>query len=113
MPGDATGGARPGSPYLQIGTMVGGYRIESFVAHGGMAFVYEATDLRLGRHVALKLLIAGTVYHAHASVTDFFQYAVVGDGLADKRAGIRHSAAILGWRSGRVNESVRLSASNS
>jgi YVTN family beta-propeller protein len=56
MPGETTGGARPGSPYLQIGTMVGAYRIESFVAHGGMAFVYEATDMRLGRHVALKLL---------------------------------------------------------
>ncbi|HEY7815706.1 MAG TPA: hypothetical protein VIC62_20850, partial [Nakamurella sp.] len=58
MPGETTGGARPGTPYLQIGTMVGAYRIESFVAHGGMAFVYEATDLRLGRHVALKLLAA-------------------------------------------------------
>ena len=53
---DTTGAGRPGSPYLQIGTVVGTYRIESFVAHGGMAFVYEATDMRLGRHVALKLL---------------------------------------------------------
>ena len=54
MPGEATGGARPGTPYLQIGTMVGGYRMEAFLDRGGMASVYEATDLRLGRRVALK-----------------------------------------------------------
>jgi serine/threonine protein kinase len=35
---------------------VGEYRIESFLGRGGMAFVYEATDLRLERHVALKVL---------------------------------------------------------
>ncbi len=58
MGDNPTGGRRPGSPYLQIGTVVGSYRIESFIAHGGMAFVYEATDTRLGRHVALKLLAA-------------------------------------------------------
>ena len=44
------------SAYLAPGTHVGDYRIESFIDRGGMAFVYEATDLRLGRHVALKVL---------------------------------------------------------
>ena len=34
-------------------------------------------------HVALKLLVTGTEYYAHAPVTDFFQYAVARDGLAE------------------------------
>jgi serine/threonine-protein kinase len=54
----ADGSGEPGRavPYLQVGEQVGAYRIESFVALGGMAFVYEATDTRLGRQVALKVL---------------------------------------------------------
>jgi YVTN family beta-propeller protein len=38
------------------GTEIAGYRIESFIGRGGMAVVYRAEDLRLGRKVALKLL---------------------------------------------------------
>jgi len=38
------------------GTTAGNYRIESFLDRGGMASVYEATDLRLNRRVALKVL---------------------------------------------------------
>lgn len=44
------------SPFLPAGTEIAGYRIESFVNHGGMGFVYEATDVRLDRRVALKVL---------------------------------------------------------
>ena len=40
----------------RIGTDVAGYRIERLLGRGGMSAVYLATDLALGRKVALKLL---------------------------------------------------------
>jgi Protein kinase domain len=42
--------------FLEVGTEVAGYRVASFIGRGGMAVVYKAEDLRLGRNVALKLL---------------------------------------------------------
>jgi YVTN family beta-propeller protein len=41
---------------LEAGEELGGYRVESFVARGGMAVVYKAIDLRLCRPVALKVI---------------------------------------------------------
>jgi serine/threonine protein kinase len=38
------------------GSEIAGYRIESLIGRGGMAVVYLAEDVRLGRKVALKLL---------------------------------------------------------
>jgi serine/threonine protein kinase len=43
---------------VAAGTRVGRYRIESYLDRGGMASVYEATDLHLNRRVALKVLVA-------------------------------------------------------
>uniref|UniRef100_UPI003B3B54CE serine/threonine-protein kinase n=1 Tax=Nakamurella sp. TaxID=1869182 RepID=UPI003B3B54CE len=50
-------GATPGPPqHLPPGTVIGPYRVESLLDRGGMANVYEATDVRLERRVALKIL---------------------------------------------------------
>jgi serine/threonine protein kinase/tetratricopeptide (TPR) repeat protein len=40
-----------------IGSELAGYRIESLIGRGGMSVVYLAEDPRLGRRVALKLLV--------------------------------------------------------
>ena len=41
---------------LPVGTTLGDYRIDAFVSRGGMGEIYRATDQRLGRSVALKLV---------------------------------------------------------
>ncbi|HZX98306.1 MAG TPA: protein kinase, partial [Dermatophilaceae bacterium] len=56
---DDSSGSRTGpgrSPYIAVGTEIGSYRIEAYLDRGGMASIYEATDLRLTRKVALKVL---------------------------------------------------------
>ncbi|MBT2473635.1 serine/threonine protein kinase, partial [Microbacterium sp. ISL-103] len=51
-----------------IGRLVDGrYRVRARIARGGMATVYVATDLRLERRIALKVM------HAHPSDASAFQ----------------------------------------
>ncbi len=46
----------PTKPFQLDGTELAGYRIETLIGRGGMAYVYRAADKRLGRTVALKVL---------------------------------------------------------
>jgi len=61
-------------PTLPEGTSVGPYRIVALLARGGMGDVYRATDLRLGRDVALKTLTSAERGDRHA-VERFLQEA--------------------------------------
>jgi hypothetical protein len=52
----------------------------------------------------MQARVFGLVDDAHAASANFFKNTVVGDGPADERVGVRHSAALLGLRSWQAND---------
>jgi serine/threonine protein kinase len=68
------------NPGLEPGSVIGGYRIESFVARGGMGVIYRATQLGLERTVALKL-VAPELAHDEAFRERFKREARLAAGL--------------------------------
>lgn len=86
---------------LVIGDEFAGYRIESFIARGGMAVVYCARDIRLGRRVALKLLAPELT-----ELDNFRQRFIRESRLA---ASIDHPHIIPIYRAGQVDDLLYLS----
>ncbi len=52
------------TPGTLVGKQLGHYQILSFIGAGGMGEVYAAQDPRLGRQVAVKLLLTGVAHDA-------------------------------------------------
>jgi len=65
---------------LTAGSLFGDYRIESFVARGGMGVIYKATQLALQRTVALKL-VAPELAHDEAFRERFKREAMLAAAL--------------------------------
>ena len=42
---------------LEIGSRLGHYTVDALIGEGGMGQVYRATDTKLNRQVALKILL--------------------------------------------------------
>jgi DNA-binding NarL/FixJ family response regulator len=58
-PGPGASASGPSEPALEVGATFAGHRIDAVAGRGGMATVFRATDLTLGRTVALKLIDPG------------------------------------------------------
>ncbi|KAB1643970.1 Stk1 family PASTA domain-containing Ser/Thr kinase [Gulosibacter chungangensis] len=70
----------PANPDTLIGRLIDGrYQVRSLIARGGMATVYVATDLRLERRVAIKIM------HDHLAADDAFRERFIREARAAAR----------------------------
>lgn len=74
-----------------IGKRIGNYRIDKFLGQGGMAAVYQATDTRLNRQVAIKLM------HSHLAAQPAFQARFLQEADAISRLNHPNIIKILGF----------------
>jgi serine/threonine-protein kinase len=81
-PGQGAGSPAPGHPVPDL-PRIPGYEVEAVLGHGGMGVVYQARHLRLGRTVALKMLLAG----AYAGPRELARF----QREAEAVAGLRHA----------------------
>ena len=64
LEGERTDPHTPSRPDSRVPAQIGDFRIIREIGHGGMGAVYEAEQVSLGRHVALKLLLPQVVRDA-------------------------------------------------
>ncbi len=86
---ETTIAANRNSPHALIGRVFSHYRLEQLLGEGGMGLVYRATDLKLGRAVAIKLLS----YHLAADKTAkarFLREARTASALDHPNIGVIH-----------------------
>jgi hypothetical protein len=81
---------------LALGDHIAGYQIEEQIGRGGMAVVYRALDLRLGRPVALKVLAP------HLSTDEAFRQRFIRESRA--AAGVDHPHIIPVFEAGQAGE---------
>jgi hypothetical protein len=82
-----------------VGHQLGSYRIDAHIGRGGMGEVYTATDLRLGRRVALKLLsphIRGDAERRGSFVGEARAIAALHECLEAAKANVQRSAIAVG-----------------
>jgi len=80
----------PASPALSIGRLLDGrYAVTARIAHGGMATVYQATDTRLDREVALKVM------HAELARDEEFVRRFIGEAKSVARLSHQNVVAVF------------------
>ena len=80
----------PTSPALLVGRLLDGrYAVTARIAHGGMATVYRATDTRLDREVALKVM------HAELARDEEFVRRFIGEAKSVARLSHQNVVAVF------------------